>query len=96
MQITFKGRHIEITDALRTTVTEKLSRLSRHFPSIISIDVTLGVEKLEQWAEAQVHVPGTHLQASAQSKDLYEAIDLLYEKLKKLVDKHKDKLKDHH
>ena len=56
MRINLSGHHVEITDALRDYVNNKLSRLERHFDHITQIDVTLIVEKLVQKAEATVYV----------------------------------------
>lgn len=96
MQINFTGHHIEVTDALRQYSTERLERLTRHLPKIMSVNVTFSVEKLRQIVEARLHVPGNELLASAESEDMYAAIDLLYDKLKRIVDKHKEKMSEHH
>jgi len=56
----------------------------------------LTVDKLEQRAEATVGVPGKSLFADASSPDMYAAIDLLADKLDRIVIKHKEKLTDHH
>jgi len=96
MQITFTGHHMDLTDALRDFTEERLQRLQQHMPNIMSIDVVLGVEKHRQKAEATIHVPGTKLHASSESEDMYNSVDMLYDKLKRQVDKHKDRSKDHH
>lgn len=96
MQINFTGHHIEVTDALREYATERLTRLARHLPNLMSVNVTLTVEKLRQIAEAHLHAPGAELHASSESEDMYSAIDLLYDKLKRIVDKHKGKMTEHH
>jgi len=41
MQIDVSGQNIEITQALRAYVTEKLERLERHFGNLISAHVVL-------------------------------------------------------
>ena len=95
MQITFTGHHMDVTEALEQFTTDKLMRLKKHMPAIISINVTLGVEKQRQKAEAVVHVPGANLHASSEDVDMYTAVDSLYDKLKRRVDKHKDKSIEH-
>lgn len=96
MQITFTGHHVEITDALRSYAEERLERLTHHFSDIHTIKVTLRVEKNSQIADAHIHMTGTDLHASADTADMYATLDALYDKLKIMVDKHKEKLKDHH
>ena len=52
--------------------------------------VVLTVEKLEQKAEANVHVSGNDLHAEAVDADMYAAIDALADKLDRMVVKHKE------
>ena len=56
----------------------------------------LSVDKLEHKAEATIHTPGKTLFADALAADMYAAIDLLADKLDRLVIKQKEKIKDHH
>ena len=56
MQITISGHHLDVTDPIREYVTNKLSKLERHYEQITSTTVMLAVEKLRQKAEATVHV----------------------------------------
>ncbi len=96
MQINLSGHHVEITPALRSYVDEKLERIKRHFEQTINVRVVLGVEKLRQKAEAEVHVAGGNIYADAEDEDMYAAIDALIDKLDRQIRKHKEKLKDHH
>lgn len=95
MQINLTGQHIEITDAIRTFTTERIERLTKHVVDILSAHVVLSIEKQVHRAEANLHVKGSVLHASAEADDMYKAIDLLHDKLKHIVDKHKEKLKEH-
>ncbi len=92
MQIKISGHHVEVTSALRSYVTNKLSKLERHFDNITNTSVTLTVEKLRQKAEATVHVSGADLFAQCESPDMYAAIDTLADKLDRQLIKHKEKL----
>jgi len=96
MQMNISGHHVEVTPALRAYVTEKLQRLSRHFDHVISIDVILKVEKLEQVAEATVNAAGRHVFASQSAPDMYAAIDALSDKIDRQVRRLKQKLRDDH
>ena len=95
MQINLTGHHVEITDALRQYVQSKIERLERHFDSVTNVHVVLSVEKLQQKAEATMHVSGADVFADAVHEDMYAAIDALADKLDRQVKKHKEKLKDH-
>ncbi|HEX4895484.1 MAG TPA: ribosome-associated translation inhibitor RaiA [Solimonas sp.] len=96
MNLNISGHHVEVTPPLRDYVMSKLKRLERHFDHLISAEVILTVEKLEQRAEATLHASGANLHAIAVNGDMYAAIDLLTDKLDQQTRKHKDKLRDHH
>lgn len=98
MQIDVSGQNIEITQALRAYVTEKLDRLERHFGNLIGARVVLRLEKLQHMAEATVSVGGrtNDIHADASAEDMYAAIDKLVDKLDRQVRRHKDKVTDHH
>lgn len=92
MQINLTGRHVEITTALRDYVNGKFAKLERHFEHINNVHVILDVEKLVQKAEANVHINGGEIFATAEHQDMYAAIDSLIDKLDRQVIKHKEKI----
>ncbi len=96
MQLNITGHHVDVTPALRAYVTEKLQRLSRHFDHVISVNVILKVEKLDQMAEATVNAGGRSIFANETAADMYAAIDGLVDKLDRQVRRLKDRLRDHH
>jgi putative sigma-54 modulation protein len=95
MQLNLTGRHVEITDSLREYVTNKFAKLERHFDHINNVHVILDIEKLEQTAEATLHVNGGELFAASTHQDMYAAIDSLIDKLDRQVIKYKEKLSRH-
>ena len=95
MQINHTGHHVEITDSLRNYVDTKFSKLERHFDHISNVHVILNVEKLNQKAEATMHLSGAEVFASSENEDMYAAIDSMVDKLDRQVIKHKEKLKRH-
>ena len=95
MQINLTGHHVEITDSLRDYVDSKFTKLERHFDSINNVHVILNVEKLNQKAEATVHLTGGEVFATSEHSDMYAAIDGLIDKLDRQVIKHKEKSKRH-
>lgn len=96
MQLSITGHHIDVTDALKNYVTEKLQKLERHFDHITNVHVVLSVEKLRHRAEATIHISGAEVFADSDCDDLYAAIDKLTDKLDRQVIKHKEKLEDRH
>lgn len=95
MQISISGHHLDITEAIHNYTHDKIERLLHHNDFITSIQVILSVEKLEQKAEARIHVNGKDIFADAVDTDLYAAIDALTDKLDRQLIKHKEKLRSH-
>ncbi len=95
MQLTISGHHIDITDSLRAHVADKFEKLQRHIDQITNVEVTLIVEKQLHKAEASLHISGADLFASADSDDMYAAIDALAVKLDRQIIKHKEKHRGH-
>ncbi|MDR2165502.1 MAG: ribosome-associated translation inhibitor RaiA [Zoogloeaceae bacterium] len=96
MNLQISGHHIEVTPALRDYVENKLGTVVNHFEQVTGVNVILSVDKLKQKAEVTVHVPGREIFAETAEDDLYAAIDGLFDKLDRQVQKHKQKLQDHH
>ena len=91
MRIETHGQQLEVTPALHEYVENKLQRLDRHFDQPIEVRVQLGLRKPSHHAEATLSVPGRTLHADAEGENMYAAIDLLADKLDRLVIKHKEK-----
>jgi putative sigma-54 modulation protein len=100
MNLTISGHHLEVTPALRSYVTSKIDRISRHFDQVVDIKVLLTVEKQKekerrQRAECNIHVKGNDLFAESAHSDLYAAVDDLVDKLDRQVGRYKTKRQDH-
>ena len=95
MQVNISGHQLEVTEALRDYIGEKLARLERHFDRITNVQVILEVDKLKQKAEATLHVAGREVVGNAEHEDMYAAVDLLVDKLDRQLIKHKEKQLDH-
>ncbi len=95
MQINLTGHHVEVTSSLRDYVNTKLAKLERHFDHINNVHIVLTVEKLNQKAEATIHLKGSEIHASAVNGDMYASIDTLVDKLDRQVLKYKGKITQH-
>ena len=71
MQISISGHQLDVTDALKSYVTEKLDRIERHAEHITKVEITLTIEKQRRKAEGNVHVAGADVHASAEHEDMY-------------------------
>ena len=96
MNLKISGHHLAITPAIHDYLQDKLAKISRHFEQVMDVDIILSVDKLDQKAEAKVHLSGKDLFCESIDSDMYAAIDGLADKLDRAVLKHKEKLVDHH
>jgi putative sigma-54 modulation protein len=96
MQVSVTGHHVEVTDSMRSYVEKKMERILRHFDHVIDVHCTLTVEKMQQKAEAHLKVRGKDIHAFAVDGNMYAAIDMLTDKLDRLVKKRKEQITDHH
>jgi putative sigma-54 modulation protein len=79
MNLTISGHHLEVTPALRSYVTQKLDRVTRHFDQVVDVKVLLTVEKQKekdkrQRAECNIHVKGNDMFAESAHEDLYACL----------------------
>ena len=91
MNLKITGLHFDVTDAMKTRIEEKLARISRHIDHVISVTVTLSVEKVNHKSAAQIHLAGKDLYVEAIEPDMYAAIDAMVDKLDRAVLQHKEK-----
>ena len=96
MQLDISGHHVEVTEALKEYVSEKVGKIEHHFDTITDVHCILTVEGSRHKAEATVNVKGKKLYAESTNDDMYAAIDCLTHKLNRRVRRHKEKLHDHH
>lgn len=98
MQINVVGRHMPVTDAIRSYAEEKIAKAARvHNRDDMVIDVVLHVEKNpanknKDVAEVTAHMKGIVVRAEEAAPDMYAAIDLVAEKLESQMRKYKTKL----
>ena len=95
MNYTIVGKNIEVTDALRSAVNEKLDRLEKYFTDDTDVHVTFNVEKERQKIEVTIPMKGHIIRAEQTSDDMYVSIDMAVEVIERQVTKHKKKLIDH-
>ncbi|MBN1269023.1 MAG: ribosome-associated translation inhibitor RaiA [Kiritimatiellae bacterium] len=96
MQISVTGRHMEITDAIRSYVHDKVEHTLVDFPEVLSVHLILQVEKYRHLAEVVVQASHhVHVDAREDSSDMYASIDGALDKAAKQLRRHRDKVKDH-
>ena len=96
MYIHVTGKNIEITDAIKAYVKEKVGKVANHYDQITGIDVVLSVIKNpaatgKHIAEVSCKTNSGVIRCEESADSMYESIDLLADKLDRQVKKFKDK-----
>ncbi len=89
------GKHIEVTDALRSYVWEKLARIERIADQIIDVHVTLDAQKLEKTCSILMNFIRFQIKVQVGRDNLYEAIDKAIDRVTKLIRRYKTKLQSY-
>lgn len=96
MDITVKGKGMDVGDALRSHITEALTdHLTRYYDRSLETHVTVskGAEGFN--VDLALHVPGEVLAAHADAENPYAAYEGAAHKLFAQVKKHKSRTRDH-
>lgn len=96
MHIYVNGRNIEITDAIKAYVKEKIGKVANHYDQIQGIEVVLSVIKNpaasgKHVAEVSCKMNTGVVRCEEAADSMYESIDLLADKLARQVRKFKEK-----
>lgn len=94
MKFTVSGKNVEVTESLKTAVTEKLAKLDRFFSQDVEANVTLSVEKNRQKVEVTIPVKGGVIRGEQESSDMYVSIDLVEEVIESQLKKYRQKIID--
>jgi putative sigma-54 modulation protein len=95
MKLRITGRHLAITPALRKYVETRFGRLDRYSLKGGSLQVVLGVEKLQHKAEVVGAVNGKSVQAKTSTREMYATIDALVDRIDAQFRKWKGRLVNH-
>ncbi len=96
MHIYVNGRNIEITEAIKAYVKEKIGKVANHYDQITGIEVVLSVIKNpaasgKHVAEVTCKLATASIHCEESADSMYASIDLLADKLDRQVKKYKDK-----
>lgn len=94
MKITLRGKNIEITEAIEEKVSEKLSKLDKYFIVSENVEAKVLVRTYHYGQKIEVTIPTEYvlLRAEVVDQDLYNAIDLVIDKLEGQIRKYKTRL----
>ena len=99
MELTIKGKNVEVNDRLRDYVERKVGKLDRFLPTITEAWVELSVEGTKaaqdrQVCQVTVRSNGTILRAEERSDDMFYSIDTVLDKMYRQIARYKGKRKN--
>ena len=95
MQFNIRGKKLEVTEALKSYIEEKLGRLNKYFedPDNITASVLIKLSGKLQVVEVTINTHGLILRGEESNKDLYASIDLVTDKIERQIRKNKTKIR---
>lgn len=96
-KLVIQGKNIDVTDAIRSYVNEKIERAVGHFSQITDeVDISLSVARNpriseSQSAEVTLYANGTVIRAEESSQDMYASIDKVADKISRQLRKFKER-----
>ena len=95
MNIVVKGRHMDVTDAIRQYALTKADKLPKYYDKIRSTEIILGMEGDRPVAEIVVQAKRkSTFVATHRDEDMYACIDQCLHKIAEQLRRHKDKVRD--
>lgn len=95
MDINIHGSKIEITPAIKEYIENKVGRIQKYFDvSDIKANVVCKISGINQIVEVTIPTKKMTLRAEVASKDLYDAIDKVSDKLERQIRKNKTRMKN--
>jgi putative sigma-54 modulation protein len=92
MIVKVSGKNLEVTDALKDMVENKMERFGKYFKEDTEAQATLSVEKSRQIIEITIPINGTILRAEEATEDMYSSVDKAIDKLNKQIRKYRTRL----
>jgi putative sigma-54 modulation protein len=97
LEVTIRGRNVEVTDRLRAAAEEKIGRLSRHHEGWEHAEVNFFEERnprisAKEVCEATLRGHGRIIRAKAASTDALGSLDRVVDKLEHQIEKLKSRL----
>ena len=96
MHIRITGRHMDITEAMRSYVDKKIHRLSKYNNRISEMEVVVDGEG--QYHKIEIIIKADNRQrfvANDTNEDAYACFDTALDKIERQLIKHKEKVRNH-
>lgn len=95
IRVEIRGENIEVTEAIRSHVEDKIAKLERYFNDVPNTHAHVNIKvRNNKRAKIEITIPMKDLTLRAEEghDDLYAAVDLVIDKLERQIRKHKTKI----
>lgn len=98
MKISIRGDKLTVTKAIKDYIEEKLQKLDKYFVKSgeIKCNVIIRVKNNMQTIEVSIPTSKFNIRAEESNDNLYASIDLIVDKLERMIRKNKTRLKKHY
>jgi len=96
MKYIISGTNLQVSEGLKETVMEKLSKLEKYFSKEIEVMVTFSHVKKEQVVEVTIPIKNAFIRAEEHADNMHMAIDQVVDILERQLLRHKKKLIKRH
>ncbi len=94
MQLTVTFKNLDPSERLRTYLQDKLDRLDKLLYKPGTADAVLRIEKVRNIVEINLLADRLNIHAKEENTDMYAAIDLVIDKVKKQLVRSKEKIQE--
>lgn len=89
------GRNVQVTDAMKSYVIEKLSKLEKYNLRILDVAITMDIQKLNQRIDIVLKVDHIIIKSHASTENIYASIDLAIDKLQRQLGRYHRRIREH-
>ncbi len=90
------GRHLEVTDAMKSYAVDKLSKVDRFGGNVIDATITMDIQKLVHTVDFIIDVNRTIIKVTGRSENMYASIDQAIDRLQAKLRRYLSRLHEHH
>ncbi|MCB1135079.1 MAG: ribosome-associated translation inhibitor RaiA [Chlamydiia bacterium] len=90
------GRRVEVTDAMKGYVIEKVAKIERFTDRIIDCQVTMDLQKQQHRVDILLQFGHVLIKGTGSSDNMYASIDQAVDRIQKQVRRYKKRIQDHH
>ncbi|MCP2519946.1 ribosome-associated translation inhibitor RaiA [Candidatus Aminicenantes bacterium AC-335-B20] len=94
MNISYTGRNMEITQDLKKYTEKRLRKIEKFIGPLLEAEVIFSTEKFQRIVEINLKSKNFSFNAKEKAKEVYMALNTVFDQLERRVKKAKEKLKE--